>query len=97
MFTSLYMVWAHSEPALVALVFLAGCYNHALQLVETISNQETSVDFLVEMDRLVQIIESPIFACKYIYTIFIERATNSGFWWLEINYPNKMFLQIQWR
>ena len=26
-------------------------------------------------------------------TIFIERATNSGFWWLEIKYPNKMFLQ----
>ena len=54
------------------------------------------VERVIEISECVIQVKS-LFISRYIYTIFIERATNSGFWWREIDYPNKMFLQIQWR
>lgn len=30
-------------------------------------NLEVTVEFLIEIDKLVQLIESPIFACKHIF------------------------------
>jgi hypothetical protein len=31
---------------------------------------EMTVDVLVEIDKLIQLIESPIFACKYFFFLF---------------------------
>lgn len=33
-------------------------------------NLEITVDYLVEIDKLVQLIESPIFACKFLQVAF---------------------------
>ena len=71
LFISLYKSWAHSEPAILALVFYAGCYSHGLKLVQEISKHEMTVDFLMGIDRFIQIMESPIFSCKFIF--FIQR------------------------
>ena len=65
LFISLYKSWAHSEPAILALVFYAGCYSHGLKLVQEISKHEMTVDFLMGIDRFIQIMESPIFSCKF--------------------------------
>ena len=65
LFICLYKTWSHSQAPTIALVFLAGCYNHALDLVRLISEQEITLDFLLELDRLVQILESGIFSCKF--------------------------------
>jgi len=62
LFISLYKSWAHSEAAILALVFYAGCYSHGLKLVQEISKHEMTVDFLVGIDRFIQIMESPIFS-----------------------------------
>ena len=35
-------------------------------LVRVISDQEVTLEMLTELDRLVQLIESPIFTCKYL-------------------------------
>lgn len=32
-------------------------------------NLEITVDYLVEIDKLVQLIESPIFACEFLFQI----------------------------
>jgi hypothetical protein len=34
-------------------------------------NIEVTVEFLTEIDKLVQLIESPIFTCKYVIFIYI--------------------------
>lgn len=61
--------------ATLALCLLAGCYGHAGDLVRLIGEQvgpggrlvqsspaqEVTVEMLTEMDRLVQLVESPIF------------------------------------
>ena len=65
LFVCLYKTWSHSQAPIISLVFLAGCYSHALDLVHEISKQESTIEFLLELDRFIQILESPMFACKY--------------------------------
>jgi len=45
----------------VSLCLLAGCYGHAGDLIRLIGEQEVTVEMLTELDRLVQLLESPIF------------------------------------
>ena len=71
LFVCLYKTWAHSSIALVALVFLAGCYHHAYELVQEIGQHEITLEFLLELDRFVQLMESPVFSCK---SFIIERS-----------------------
>ena len=40
---------------------LARCYSHAGDIVRLIGDQEVTVDMLTQLDRLVQLLESPIF------------------------------------
>ena len=35
-------------------------------------NQDITLDFLVEIDKLIQLIESPVFACNYLIISIIE-------------------------
>jgi len=61
LFCCLYQTWCHSQVATVALCLLCGCYGHAGDLIRLIGDQEVTVEMLTELDRLVQLIESPIF------------------------------------
>ena len=49
------------QVATLALCLLAGCYSHAGDIITAIGDQEVTVDMLTELDRLVQLLESPIF------------------------------------
>ena len=49
------------QIATLALCILAGCYSHAGDIIVAIGEQEVTVDMLTELDRLVQLLESPIF------------------------------------
>ena len=49
------------QIATLALCILAGCYSHAGDIIVAIGDQEVTVDMLTELDRLVQLLESPIF------------------------------------
>ncbi|XP_050682577.1 protein VAC14 homolog isoform X2 [Leptidea sinapis] len=62
LFKSLYWSWCHSPVALVALCLLTHNYTHCNKLIATFGDLEITVDFLTEVDKLVQLIESPIFA-----------------------------------
>nr|CAD7585743.1 unnamed protein product [Timema genevievae] len=61
LFRCLYESWCHDPVATVALCLLTQNYSHACDLIRTFGSLEVTVDFLTEIDKLVQLIESPIF------------------------------------
>jgi vacuole morphology and inheritance protein 14 len=60
-FTSLYGSWAHSPAALLSLCLLCGVYEHSAQLVALFADVPVTVGFLMQIDKLVQLLESPVF------------------------------------
>nr|XP_049701356.1 protein VAC14 homolog isoform X3 [Helicoverpa armigera] len=62
LFRWLYACWCHSPVSLLALCLLTHNYAHCNRLISTFGDLEITVDFLTEVDKLVQLIESPIFA-----------------------------------
>ncbi|XP_046483958.1 protein VAC14 homolog [Neodiprion pinetum] len=61
LFVCLYESWSHNPVATVALCFLTQNYGHVCDLIRSFGNIEVTVEFLTEIDKLVQLIESPIF------------------------------------
>eukprot|EP01114_Cavostelium_apophysatum_P017154 TRINITY_DN5029_c0_g1_i1.p1 TRINITY_DN5029_c0_g1~~TRINITY_DN5029_c0_g1_i1.p1 ORF type:complete len:719 (-),score=131.55 TRINITY_DN5029_c0_g1_i1:14-2170(-) len=61
LFTTLYRSWAHSPTATLSLCLLAQLYQHASDLIFKFGELEVTVNFLMEVDKLVQLLESPIF------------------------------------
>lgn len=61
-FLALYKSWCMSPTALLTLCLLAQAYELSAGVVERIAEFEVTVPLLVEIDRLVQLLESPIFA-----------------------------------
>nr|XP_049701355.1 protein VAC14 homolog isoform X2 [Helicoverpa armigera] len=64
LFRWLYACWCHSPVSLLALCLLTHNYAHCNRLISTFGDLEITVDFLTEVDKLVQLIESPIFASR---------------------------------
>ncbi|XP_030763444.1 protein VAC14 homolog isoform X2 [Sitophilus oryzae] len=62
LFLCLYKTWCHNPVATVALCLLTQSYSHVCDLIKLFGTVEVTVDFLMEIDKLVQLIESPIFA-----------------------------------
>nr|XP_054748372.1 protein VAC14 homolog [Lytechinus pictus] len=61
LFCCLYKSWCHSPVATVSLCLLTQNYKHSCDLIYQFGDLEVTVDFLTEIDKLVQLIESPIF------------------------------------
>ncbi|KAG8226294.1 hypothetical protein J437_LFUL002733 [Ladona fulva] len=61
LFQCLYACWCHSPIATVALLLLTQNYDTASELISTFGDLDVTVEFLTEIDRLIQLIESPIF------------------------------------
>lgn len=74
LFTSLYQCWCHSPVSLLALCLLTHNYVHCNELISTFGDLEITVDFLTEVDKLVQLIESPIFAYMRLELLCGARA-----------------------
>ena len=53
--------WISFQIATLSLCLLAGCYPHSVDLIRIVGEQEVTVEMLTELDRLVQLLESPIF------------------------------------
>lgn len=62
LFKTLYSSWCHNPVATVSLCLLSQNYDHASNLVQKFADIEITADLLKEIDSLVQLIESPIFA-----------------------------------
>ncbi|KAL5507888.1 hypothetical protein ACEPAH_5506 [Sanghuangporus vaninii] len=61
LFTTLYRSWCHNAVAVFALCLLAQAYEHASNLLSIFAELEITVQLLVQVDKLVQLIESPVF------------------------------------
>ncbi|CAF4528797.1 unnamed protein product [Rotaria socialis] len=72
LFVCLYKTWCHNPIALVALCFLSQNYDHACKLVQLFADIEVTVDFLIEIDKLVQLLESPIFTYLRLALLDVE-------------------------
>lgn len=53
--------WSHDPVATLSLCLLTQVYDHACQLLLMIGELEVTVALLVELDKLIQLLESPIF------------------------------------
>ncbi|RXG61178.1 Protein VAC14-like protein [Armadillidium vulgare] len=62
LFVKLFGCWCHSPVPTLTLCLLSHCYEQAATLVHIISSLDTSADTLLELDKLIQMIESPIFS-----------------------------------
>ncbi len=61
LFKTLYPAWAHNPVALLSICLIAQAYEHASELVLQFAAMEISLPFLLQIDKLVQLIESPVF------------------------------------
>ncbi|PFH51323.1 hypothetical protein AMATHDRAFT_75047 [Amanita thiersii Skay4041] len=61
LFTTLYRSWCHNAVAVFSLCLLAQAYEHASNLLYIFAELEITVPMLVQVDKLVQLIESPVF------------------------------------
>lgn len=62
LFQSLYRCWAHQPICLLSLYLLSQNYQPALELIPRLSDIDITMELLIEIDRIVQLIESPILA-----------------------------------
>ena len=60
-FPVLYRCWSHNSVALFSLCLLASAYEHASNLLQIFAELEMTVPLLIQLDKLVQLLESPVF------------------------------------
>mmetsp|Transcript_717 Transcript_717/g.1057 ORF Transcript_717/g.1057 Transcript_717/m.1057 type:complete len:705 (-) Transcript_717:240-2354(-) len=61
LFLQLYQAWSHNAVSTFSLCLLAQMYELGSELVQHMADTEVTVGFLMQVDKLVQLIESPIF------------------------------------
>lgn len=61
LFSCLYKSWCHSSVSAFSLCLLAQSYEHAANLLHSMAELEISVAMLIQIDKLVQLLESPVF------------------------------------
>ncbi|KAG6542133.1 hypothetical protein Mapa_016485 [Marchantia paleacea] len=62
LFVALYSSWCHSPMATVSLCLLAQAYTHASSVIQSLGELDINVNLLVQVDKLVRLLETPIFA-----------------------------------
>ncbi|XP_077236032.1 protein VAC14 homolog isoform X2 [Tasmannia lanceolata] len=62
LFVSLYASWCHSPMATISLCLLAQAYQHASSVIQSLVEDDINVKFLVQLDKLIRLLETPIFA-----------------------------------
>lgn len=60
-FKIIFKAWSHNPVSALCLSLLAGAYRLAGRLIEILAESEVTVDLLVDADRLVRLLESPVF------------------------------------
>ncbi|XP_057777566.1 protein VAC14 homolog [Salvia miltiorrhiza] len=62
LFLSLYASWCHSPMAIISLCLLAQTYHHASTVIQALVEEDINVKFLVQLDKLIHLLETPTFA-----------------------------------
>ena len=61
LFETLHRAWAYSPSSLFSLCLLSRSYTHAAAIVESFAEVDVTLPFLLELDQIVQLFESPAF------------------------------------
>ncbi|XP_039264728.1 protein VAC14 homolog [Styela clava] len=72
LFCCLYKSWCHNPVATVSLCLLTQNYKHGCDLLMKFADLEVTVDFLTEVDKLIQLLESPIFTYLRLQLLDVE-------------------------
>jgi len=60
-FVTLFKAWCHNAVATFSLCLLAQAYEQAYHLLQVFADLEMTVNTLIQIDKLVQLLESPVF------------------------------------
>jgi len=71
-FYSLFHCWCHSPASTFAFCLLAQAYSIANRLISKFSQLDVSVGFLMQLDKLVQLLESPVFVHLRLQLLDVE-------------------------
>ncbi|PWZ04770.1 hypothetical protein Zm00014a_017495 [Zea mays] len=88
LFQSLYASWRHSPMATISLCLLAQAYNHASCVIQSLGEEDINVNFLVQLDKLIRLLETPVFA--YLRLQLLEPGKHT--WLLKTLYGLLMLL-----
>ncbi|KDO60750.1 hypothetical protein CISIN_1g005727mg [Citrus sinensis] len=91
LFVSLYASWCHSPMAIISLCLLAQTYHHASAVIQSLVEEDLNVKFLVQLDKLIRLLETPIFAYLRLQLLEPGRYT----WLLKALYGLLMLLPQQ--
>ncbi|AQL08550.1 Protein VAC14-like protein [Zea mays] len=91
LFQSLYASWRHSPMATISLCLLAQAYNHASCVIQSLGEEDINVNFLVQLDKLIRLLETPVFA--YLRLQLLEPGKHT--WLLKTLYGLLMLLPQQ--
>ncbi|KAM0792832.1 hypothetical protein ACM66B_002598 [Microbotryomycetes sp. NB124-2] len=73
LFTVLYKTWSHNAVATFSLCLLAQAYEQACALLQIFAELEITVGLLIQIDKLVQLLESPVFTSLRLQLLEPER------------------------
>ena len=62
-FVALFRSWCYNAVATFSLCLLAQAYEQAYYLLQIFAELEITVNMLIQIDKLVQLLESPVFTC----------------------------------
>ncbi|XP_022995157.1 protein VAC14 homolog [Cucurbita maxima] len=91
LFVSLYASWCHSPMAILSLCLLAQTYQHASAVIQSLVEEDINVKFLVQLDKLIRLLETPVFA--YLRLQLLEPGRY--IWLLKVLYGLLMLLPQQ--
>ncbi|CAM8945540.1 unnamed protein product [Rhodiola kirilowii] len=91
LFVLLYASWCHSPVSLISLCLLAQTYQHASMVIQSLVEEDINVKFLVQLDKLINLLETPVFA--YLRLQLLEPARCE--WLLKALYGLLMLLPQQ--
>ncbi|RKP23175.1 vacuolar protein 14 C-terminal Fig4p binding-domain-containing protein, partial [Syncephalis pseudoplumigaleata] len=73
LFVALYRSWCHNSVATFSLCLLAQTYEHAANMLQIFAELDITVNFLIQLDKLVQLLESPVFTYLRLQLLEPER------------------------
>ncbi|KAF2007902.1 ARM repeat-containing protein [Amniculicola lignicola CBS 123094] len=72
-FVTLFKAWCHNAVATFSLCLLAQAYEQAYHLLQIFADLEMTVNMLIQIDKLVQLLESPVFTYLRIQLLEPEK------------------------
>lgn len=61
LFLALYKTWCYSPVSVISLCLLTKCYKLAFHLILYFGDMDITIDILMQIDQLIQLLESPIY------------------------------------